>query len=54
MKALLDFLVLILFFGTYYATKDIFMATAVAIIGGVIQAIFSWVKYKKLDGMQIL
>ncbi|QRN41521.1 MAG: septation protein A [Neisseriaceae bacterium] len=54
MKALLDFLVLILFFGIYYITKDIFMATAVAIVGGVVQVIICWIKYKKLHGMQML
>lgn len=54
MKALFEFLVIILFFATYVATKNIVWATAVAVVGGVAQAAFLWLKYKKLQTMQWL
>lgn len=54
MKALFEFLVVILFFATYVATQNIVWATAVAVVGGVAQAAFLWLKYKKLQTMQWL
>ncbi|MCP2039722.1 intracellular septation protein [Neisseria sp. HSC-16F19] len=54
MKALFEFLVVILFFATYVATKNIVWATAVAVAGGVIQAAFLWLKHRKLQTMQWL
>ena len=52
MKVLSDLLAVILFFLAYTFTKDIFLATAVAIVIGVIQAAIMWWKHKKLDTMQ--
>lgn len=53
MKMLADFLAVILFFVAYYVTKDIKIATIVAIVIGVAQAAFIYIKHKKLDGLQI-
>lgn len=52
MKILSDLIAVILFFITYTVTKNIFWATAVALVIGVFQAGFTWLKYKKLDTMQ--
>ncbi|KLT72423.1 intracellular septation protein A [Neisseria arctica] len=52
MKILSDFIAVILFFTTYILTKNIIWATAVAVVIGVLQAAFTWMKYKKLDTMQ--
>lgn len=52
MKLILDFFALILFFTTYYFTRDIYTATIVAIVAGIFQAAFIWFKYKKLETMQ--
>ena len=52
MKIFSDFLALILFFATYWYTHDVRIATAVAVIIGVLQAAFTWYKSKKLETMQ--
>lgn len=52
MKILNDLLAVILFFAAYSYTKDIIIATVVALVVGVLQAGFTWLKYKKLDTMQ--
>ena len=52
MKILSDLLAVILFFITYTVTKNIIWATAVALAAGVAQAVFTYVKYKKLETMQ--
>lgn len=52
MKIFADFLALILFFLTYWYTKDVRLATAVAVVIGIIQAGYSWFKFKKLETMQ--
>lgn len=52
MKALSDFLAIILFFATYSFTKNMVLATAVATVVGVIQAAYTWFKFKKLSPMQ--
>ena len=52
MKVLSDLLAVVLFFVTYTLTKDMIMATAVALVIGVIQAAFMYWKHKKLDTMQ--
>lgn len=54
MKAFFEFLVIILFFITYVLSKNIVLATAVALAAGIIQAAFIWIKYKKLQTMQWL
>lgn len=52
MKALSDFLAVILFVGTYLLTKNMVWATAVAVVIGVAQAAYLWLKFKKLNAMQ--
>ncbi|MDF7675436.1 septation protein A [Neisseriaceae bacterium ESL0693] len=52
MKAAFEFLVVILFFITYALTKDIILATKVAIVCGVLQAAWCLIKYRKLQLMQ--
>ncbi|QEY25006.1 septation protein A [Neisseria animalis] len=52
MKILSDLLAVILFFATYTLTKDMILATAVALVVGVVQAAATYWKHKKLDTMQ--
>ena len=52
MKILSDLLAVILFFITYTVTKNIIWATAVALAAGVVQAVFTYIKNKKLETMQ--
>lgn len=52
MKILSDLLAVILFFITYTLTKNIIWATAVALAAGVVQAVFTYIKNKKLETMQ--
>lgn len=52
MKVLSDLLVVILFFATYTMTKNMIAATAVALVVGVLQAAFTYWKYRKLETMQ--
>lgn len=52
MKVLSDLLAVILFFLTYTITKNMITATAVAVVFGILQAGFTYLKYKKLDTMQ--
>ncbi|MDO4249490.1 MAG: septation protein A [Neisseria sp.] len=52
MKILSDLIAVILFFLTYTLTKNIIWATAAALVTGLIQAAFTWIKHKKLDTMQ--
>ncbi len=52
MKVISDLIAVILFFAAYTLTKDIFFATIVAVVIGLLQAGFTWWKYKKLDTMQ--
>lgn len=52
MKALSDFIAVILFFAVYTATKNMVMATAVAVVVGVIQAAYTLYRYKKMEPMQ--
>lgn len=54
MKVILDCIALILFFAVYFVTRDIFTATIVAVIAGVIQAIIIFWKFKKLETMQLV
>jgi len=51
MKQLLDFIPVILFFITF-KLYDIYIATAVVIVATIIQVIFNWFKYKKVETMQ--
>lgn len=52
MKALSDFLAVILFVGVYFATKNMIWATAAAVLCGVLQAAYIWLTQKKLSAMQ--
>ena len=52
MKAVFEFLVVILFFTTYALTKNIILATEVAIAAGIIQAVWCLYKYRRLQTMQ--
>ena len=52
MKILSDLLAVILFFITYTLTKNIIWATAVALAAGVVQAVFTHIKIKKLETLK--
>ena len=52
MKFVSDLLSVILFFATYTVTKNMIAATAVALVAGVVQAVFLYWKHKRLDTMQ--
>lgn len=52
MKALSDFIAIILFFVAYAVTKNMVIATAVAVIIGITQAAVTLYKYKKMETMQ--
>lgn len=52
MKALGDFLAIILFFVIYTTTKNIVWATIAATVVGVLQAAYTWLTVKKLSAMQ--
>lgn len=52
MKFFSDLFALILFFVIYSTTKNIFWATASAMVIGILQAAAAWIKHKRLDTMQ--
>ena len=52
MKSIFEFLVVILFFVTYELTKNIILATEVAIAAGLIQAGWCLYRYRRLQTMQ--
>lgn len=54
MKSAFEFLVVVLFFATYMISKNIILATSVALAAGLIQAAWCWFKYRKLQTMQWL
>jgi intracellular septation protein len=51
MKFLFDLFPVILFFGAYVATDDIYVATAVAIVASIVQVAYVWIKHRKVDTM---
>ena len=53
MKTVLDFFSLILFFAAFYISGDIRVATIVAVVAGVAQAVFVYAREKKLEPVQI-
>lgn len=53
MKIVLDFFSLILFFAAFYISGDIRVATIVAVVAGVAQAVFVYAREKKLEPVQI-
>ena len=52
MKALSDFLAIILFFVIYTTTHNIIWATMGATVVGIFQAAYTWIKFKKLSFFQ--
>ncbi len=54
MKFLFDTFPVLLFVAIYYATKDIFLATAVAIAATCVQMGVSWVRERKLEKTHII
>ncbi|MBF0611011.1 MAG: septation protein A [Magnetococcales bacterium] len=52
MKILIDLLPVVIFF-VVYKLEGIFYATAAAIAAGIGQSLYTWVKYKKLEEMQL-
>lgn len=52
MKALSDFLAIILFFVIYMTTHNIIWATVAATVIGVLQAAYTWIKFKQLSFLQ--
>ena len=52
MKLLLNILALLLFFGAYILTHDIFIATILAVVAGIIQASITFLMKGKMDIMQ--
>ncbi|SFN12793.1 intracellular septation protein [Formivibrio citricus] len=51
MKFLFDLFPVLLFFGAYSITRDIFVATATAIVATVVQLVYSYVRHRKIDTM---
>ncbi|BCL75521.1 putative intracellular septation protein A [Jeongeupia sp. HS-3] len=49
MKFLFDLFPIVLFFGTYSITNDLFIATAVAIVTTGAQVVFSWLRWRKVE-----
>ena len=52
MKLLLNILALLLFFGAYILTHDIFIATILAVVAGIIQASITFLMKGRMDVMQ--
>ena len=52
MKLLLNILALLLFFGAYILTHDIFIATVLAVVAGIIQGSITFLMKGKMDIMQ--
>ncbi len=52
MKFLFDLFPVILFFAAFSLTRDIYLATAVAMAATVGQVAFSWFKHRKVETMQ--
>lgn len=51
MKFLFDLFPVILFFGAYSISRDIYIATGTAIAATFAQVIYSWVRHRKVDAM---
>lgn len=52
MKFFTDLLPVLLFFGAYWLTRDMFLATGVAIAATVVMVAWTWFKHRKVDTMQ--
>ncbi|MDR3410496.1 MAG: septation protein A [Formivibrio sp.] len=51
MKFLFDLFPILLFFGAYSITSNIFVATGTAIIATFAQVLYSWIRHRKVDTM---
>ncbi len=51
MKFFFDFFPVLLFFGAYSISGDIFVATATAIVATVLQVLYSFIRHRKVDTM---
>lgn len=54
MKLLLDFLPVIIFFIVYKSSNDIILATAVLIPATLLQMLYSWIKTRKIEMIQLV
>ena len=54
MKLLLDFLPVIIFFIVYKSTDDIILATAVLIPATLLQMLYTWIKTRKVEMIQLV
>lgn len=54
MKVLADFLSIILFFATFFLTRNIYAATGAAMIGGLVQGFYTWWHEHRLSAIQVL
>ncbi len=54
MKLLLDFLPVIIFFIVYKSTDDIILATAVLIPATLLQMLYTWIKTRKIEMIQLV
>lgn len=52
MKFLTDLFPVMLFFGAYWLTKDMFLATGIAIGATIVTVGLAWIKHRKVDTMQ--
>lgn len=52
MKFLADLFPVLLFFGAYYFTRDMFVATGVAIAATTVQVALAWFRHRKVETMQ--
>ncbi|RKR06738.1 intracellular septation protein A [Kushneria sinocarnis] len=54
MKMLIDFLPIAVFFIVYQWTKDIVISTAVLIPATIVQVLFTWWRYRKVERMHLV
>ncbi|MEI8209876.1 MAG: septation protein IspZ, partial [Methylococcales bacterium] len=53
MKQLLEFIPIILFF-VAYKLYDIYIATAVVIVATIVQVAYAFIRYRKVETMQLI
>ncbi|MDH5738105.1 MAG: septation protein IspZ, partial [Gammaproteobacteria bacterium] len=49
MKQAIEFIPVALFVGVYFTTRDIYLSTALLMVGVLIQVIFEYLRYKKVE-----
>jgi intracellular septation protein len=52
MKFLADLFPVLLFFGAYWFTRDMFIATGVAMVATVLQVAVAWIRHRKVELLQ--